>query len=103
MLVLLVHMIKHSWNYPETCFLACIHSTPLPKGVFSNTETALTIIISEFSRFQRYITFDKGMRGFGENYIGFLAIAYLMRMSKIDFFPYININFFMIRMQREYL
>ena len=50
-----------------------------------------------------YITFDKGMRGLGENYMGFLAIVYPMRMSKIDFFPYININFFMIRMQREYL
>ena len=78
-------------------------ATPNPKGVFSNTETALTIIISEFSRFQRYITFDKWMRGFRENYIPFLTIAYSKRMNKIDILPYINIIFFMIRMQRQYL
>ena len=48
--------------------------TPPPKGVFSNTETALTITISEFSRFQRYITFDKWIASFGENHIRFFPV-----------------------------
>ena len=62
--------------------------TPLPKGVFSNTETALTIIISEFSRFQRYITFDKWIAGFRENYIGFYPV--ILEYEYKDLSPYLQ-------------